>query len=437
MQTDKTFELELTGMAHGGSAIGRHDGRAIFVPYTIPGERITARITQDKGRFANAESIALLTASPNRVTPRCPHFGPGRCGGCQWQHIDYAAQLDFKRQVVVDQIARIGGFHDVTVHPTIPSPSPWAYRSHITLHVTDDGEIGFVSTDDQHIIPIEECHIIRPELLDLFYALNLEEPDDETGKGTVDTKKTGTENMVGIANLSQIRLQVGSDSAEQLVILSTTDDEIPEIEIALPISVSFLPNEGEPQALIGSGEIHYTVKQHTFRVTAGSFFQVNLPQAEVLVDQVLNRLELQGTERILDLYAGVGLFTAFLAERAAFVTSVEDNPSAVTDADANLSAFDNIDLLEGVVEDVLPELTGPFDAAVIDPPRNGLEVQALDALATLAPKKIVYVSCDPATCARDMKRLAAKGYRLLDVQPVDMFPQTASIELVSTLALSR
>ncbi len=410
---DQEFELELTTMAHGGSALGRHDGRTIFVPYAIPGERITARITQDKGRFAYAKGVTLLEASDARVEPRCPHFGPGRCGGCQWQHIDYPAQLEFKRQVVIDQMARIGGFHDLTVYEPIASPDPWAYRSHVTFHVTHDGQLGFIGTDDEHIIPIQECHIIRPELLDLFYALDLQ----------------------GVSGLTRVRLQVGSDgenSAERSIILSTDDDAPPEVESDLPASVNFLFEDGEPLNLIGSDHVHNTVRDRTFRVTTGSFFQGNLPLASVLVDQVLGRLDLQGSESVLDLYSGVGLFTAFLAEHAAMVTSVESYPSAVTDADKNLSDFENVELIEGTVEDVLPELKGPFDAVVLDPPRAGLEGEALDALAAFTPAKIVYVSCDLATFARDAKRLTAKGYRLLDVQPVDMFPQTWHVELVAS-----
>src|SRR5271154_2089746 len=136
-------ELHITGMAHGGSAVGRHAGQTIFVTYALPGETIRARITQQKDRYAHAETIDVLTPSPDRVTPRCPHFGPGRCGGCHWQHIDYPAQLEFKQQVVIDQLARLGGFHDVTVHPTIASPDPWQYRSHVSFHVTPNGELGF------------------------------------------------------------------------------------------------------------------------------------------------------------------------------------------------------------------------------------------------------------------------------------------------------
>jgi 23S rRNA (uracil1939-C5)-methyltransferase len=411
-QSDDLIELELTTMAHGGSAIGRHEGRAIFVPYAIPGERITARITQDKGRFAYAEGVTLLEGSEARVLPHCPHFGPKRCGGCHWQHIDYAAQLSFKQQIVIDQLMRIGSIAAPNVLATLPSPLPWQYRTHVTLHVTPDGQVGFFGTDDQHIVPIQECHIIRPELQDLLERLDL-----EVLKGS---------------NLSHMRLQVGTDGEERLIALSTLDDLPPSVEIDLPLSVSFLAEDDRPQALIGTGKVHYNIKGRTFQVTAGSFFQVNLALTEQLVDLVLARLALQGTENVLDLYSGVGLFTAFLAERAASVTAIEGFPTAVDDADSNLSDLSNVTLIEGLVEDVLPELDETFDAVVLDPPRGGMETTALDALAALTPAKIVYVSCDPATLARDAKRLLAKGYALQDVQPLDMFPQTYHIEAVAT-----
>ena len=415
MQSDSPeFELDLTAIAHGGSAIGRHKGKTVFVPYALPGEHITARVTQDKGRFAYAEGITLYEPSPDRVRPRCPHFGPGRCGGCHWQHVDYTAQLGFKEQILRDQLQRIGGIKDPLVHPMIASPDPWQYRSHVTFSVTPEGKLGFVSTDDQHVIPIQECHIIRPELLELFDELDLDIP-----------------------TLTRVRLQLGSDGSDQMVILSTSDDEPPEIEIDFPASINFLASDNTPANLIGSTYVSYTVKGRTFRVTAGGFFQVNLPQAETLIDLVLNRLALRGDESVLDLYSGVGLFTAFLAERAGLVTSVESYPPAVTDADMNLTEFENVELIEGGVEDVLDALEGPFDAAVCDPPRQGLEGTALDALIRHAPRVIVYVSCEPATLARDAKRLLSKGYRLRDVQPVDMFPQTYHIESVATFTLAK
>lgn len=408
---NEPFELELTAMAHGGSAIGRHEGRAIFVPYALPGERITARIVQDKGRFAYAEGLTLLEPAESRIYPRCPHFGPKRCGGCHWQHIDYAAQLGFKRQIVIDQLTRIGKIEAPLVHPTLASPQEWEYRSHITLHISPDGRLGFVGTDDQTILPIDECHIMRPELLDLFESFQI---DLETNP-----------------NLDRVRFQVGSDPEDRLIALSTRDNELPFIELEVPASVSFLSADEFPEALIGVGYVHYSVHQKDFRVTAGSFFQVNLPQAAALVELALTRLDLKGHERVLDLYSGVGLFTAFLAERAALVTAVESFEPAVEDADHNLTPYDNVDLVEGSVEEVLESLDERFDAAIVDPPRSGMEGAALDGLVACDPSRIVYVSCDPATLARDAKRLSGHGYTLIEVQPVDMFPQTYHIESVA------
>jgi 23S rRNA (uracil1939-C5)-methyltransferase len=405
---DDTFELSLDEMVHGGQALGRHAGRAIFVPYAIPGERIVARVTEDRGRYAFAEVVQVLEPSPHRVTPRCPHFGPGRCGGCHFQHVEYAAQPGYKRDVVVDQFRRIGGFTEPLVHPTIPSPDAWAYRNHATFHVDEARNLCYVGTDNATLIPIEECHIIRPELLDLFHELDFD----------------------GITGLDRVRLQVGSEG-DRMVVLSTGDDDPPELEVTMPVSVNFLLSDNEPVNLVGSSHVSYTVRGRTFRVTAGGFFQVNLPQAEALVDLVLDELALSGHETVLDLYAGVGLFTAFLAERAGLVTSVESYPPAVTDADMNLADLDNVDLIEGTVEDVLPELVERYDAAVLDPPRTGVERHALDALAALAPHTLIYVSCEPSTLARDAKRLVQKGYHLVDVTPVDMFPQTYHIECVA------
>lgn len=408
MTDDHTFELELDEMVHGGQALGRHDGRAIFTRYTIPGETIEARITDDRGRYAFAEGVTLLEASDYRVTPRCPHFGPGQCGGCHFQHIDYAMQPEFKRDVVIDQLTRIGGIDnaEAITRPTIASPNAWEYRNHATFHVDEDGRLCFIGTDGEALIPLDECHIIQPELLDLWDLMDFED----------------------IAGLERVRLQVGTDPNDCMIILSTRDDEAPELEVDLPVSVNFLLSDNEPANLIGASHITYRVRERNFRVTAGGFFQVNVPQAAALIDLVLGWLDLRGDETLLDLYAGVGLFTAFLAENASLVTSIESYPPAVTDADENLADLENVDLIEGSVEDVIELLTETYDAVVLDPPRTGVDVSVIDALDALSPAKIVYVSCDPATLARDAKRLIAKGYALIDVQPVDMFPQTFHIE---------
>ncbi len=403
--------LELTDMAHGGSALGRADDKVIFVRYAIPGERVLAEIVEDKGRFANAVPVEILEPSRFRVDPPCPYFGS--CGGCHWQHIDYPAQLDFKAAVMRDQLERIGRFDAPQVAHTIYSPDEWRYRIHATFTPLEDGRLGFWSDDNAHVVPVDDCLICRPEIADMLEALEFE-----------------PEMMAGI---EKVRLQAGGDG-EGMVILYARDDEIPPglVLDRAGVSVNFVLPDNEPVNLIGESHALYEIGGRAFRVTAGGFFQVNAPQAEALIEQVLDRLALEGRESVLDLYAGVGLFTTFIAEQASLVTAVESYPPAVTDADLNAGDLENVDLIEGAVDDVLPLLSEPYDAVVVDPPRAGLSHEVSDALIAGAPPKIVYVSCDPATFARDARKLCAAGYHMGDVQPVDMFPQTFHIESVTT-----
>lgn len=402
--------LELTGIAHGGSAVGRHEGRAVFVPYAIPGETIRARITQDKGRYAIAELVEVLTPSPARIKPRCPHFGPGGCGGCHWQHIDIAAQLRLKHQIVREQIARLGGQPDAQVHPILASLSPWEYRSHITVRIGEDGRAGFVRTDGRTILPVSECHIIPPALLDMLQQLEQ--------KGL----KPGT----------RWRIQMGSDGVAVVFPLGPGGDAVSEFE-----AETSSPGMDRDAEYAHFRSLTYQIKGRAFRCSPGSFFQVNIPQAERLVELVLDYAMPTPDDHILDLYAGGGLFSAFLAERCRQVSAIESFPLAVDDAEANLAHLDNVRLYSGTVERVLPRLTGPFQTVVVDPPRAGMEPSALKALVEHRPGRIVYVSCDPAALARDTRRLVEAGYHLLAAQPVDMFPQTYHIETVAAFHLSR
>lgn len=438
--TNDTFELELTDMAHGGSAIGRHGGRIVFVPYAIPGERARVRVTREKGRVAFAEGLTLLEASADRVQPRCPHFGPGKCGRCHWQHIAYPAQLLLKQDVLADQLDRLGGFGDADVRAVIASPQEWAYNHHMTFTLIKDDKVGahgrapqqsslenseeqlanlelgtrnspllaFPSTIEGRVHPIVECHILHPDLLALKNALDLE----------------------SLPDVDQVRLQIGADGAH-MIILTMTSEDAPELETDLPTSVNILLPDHEPVNLIGDSHSYYGIGGRTFRVTAGSTFRPNASQLDNLVGLVLDALNLRGDETVLDLYAGVGIFSAFIAPRARQVTLVESFPPAVTDADENLSDFDNVDIIEGSVEDVLDALEGRYDAAVVDPPASGLSTGALDRLVNLAVPRLVYVSSDPATLSRDGKRLAVKGYRLVYAQPIDLAPQTYFIDAVA------
>jgi 23S rRNA (uracil1939-C5)-methyltransferase len=406
--SDETFELELEAMAHGGSALGRHDKRTVFVPYTIPGERIRARLTQDKGRVAFGEGVTLLEASADRVFPVCPHFGPGKCWRCHWQHIDYPAQLLLKQDILADQLARIGGFEDADVREVIPSPEQWYYNYHMTMSVTEDGTPGFPTADDR-IIPIQECHILNPDLLALYHALDLDFKD-----------------------MRQLRLQIGTDG-EHMLVLTMKSEDAPELEIDLPTSVNILLPDGEPVNLIGEAVTRYSIGGRVFRATAGSSIRANASQMENLVSVVLDMLNLTGNEAVLDLYAGVGIYSAFVGQRARLVTLVESYPPAVTDADENLSDLDNVDVIEGTVEEVVPALDDEYQVAIIDPPNDGLSAEAIDLLGEGDLSRLVYVSSDPATLARDAKRLAAKGYRLGAVQPIDLAPQTYYIDAIALL----
>ena len=410
---EDSFELELTTMAHGGRAMGRHRGQVVFVPWAIPGERIEARLTGRSGRVAFAEGLRLLEASADRVWPQCPHFGPGRCGQCHWQHIDYEAQLLLKQDVLADQLARVGGFRDVEVLPTIPAPDTRGYSWQLALRVNRAGQIGLASNVAGQVEWPGACHVAHPDLLELLQALDLD-----------------------VSNLRELQLLRGQ-GGELMLLLTMRDERAPELHSDLPASVNMLLRGGEPVNLIGAAHLVREVAGRRFRVTAGSSFRAHdalLPRLAMLVQEWLAPAP---GARVLDLYAGVGFFSAFLAETAGLVTLVERFPPAVTDAESNLASLDNIDLIEGPVEQVLPALEGPADAAVLDPPREGLSAAAIDGLARTKAGRLVYVSGDAATLARDARRLRARGWQLRQAQPVDLEPLTWRINAAALLERSR
>jgi 23S rRNA (uracil1939-C5)-methyltransferase len=411
------FELELTTITNGGAALGRHEGRAIFVPYALPGETARVEITEDKGRYAFARLIEVMETSPDRVEPPCPYFGIDGCGGCQWQHADYEAQLRFKVEIVADQLARIGKIADALVHPTIPDPEGWAYRNHAQFHPASGGGLGFRAAAGNRTIAIDACPVLHPLLSDLYANLDL----DRSTEGS----------RQGIEGLKRLSLRAGTQTGDRMLVFEMNDDLPPSLESDLPVSCVLLLSDGVHANLIGSNHITEVVAGRSYRISAPSFFQVNTPQAGQLVRLVDDYLDLRGNETVLDAYCGVGLFTAHLAQRSALVVGIESSPAAIEDLLENTAAFDNVEIVEGPVEAALPDLDIPIDAAVVDPPRTGIDRFALDALVEHKPNRLVYVSCDPATLARDTKRLVAGGYHLVKVQPVDMFPQTYHTESVT------
>ncbi len=417
------IELSITSLTHAGEGIGRHEGLAVFVPFALPGETVHVEIVEQKKRFARARLLEVLLPAPERLVPRCPHhfqlaspegFDSSTlstaCGGCQLQHLDYAGQLAFKHHTVVEQLTRVGGLADPPVRPTLPSPVVFNYRNHAQFSLTSEGRLGFWSADSRRVVVIRECHQIEPPLAELFHHVAVEPAQ--------------------VPELERVNLRAGADD-ETLVVLEASLEGPPEVELDMPVDAALLRPDGASLALAGRDDVLMEVRGRPFRVSAGSFFQVNTAMAEPLVDLVLEALSLAGGEAVLDLYCGVGLFTAFIAPVAGRVVGVESFAPAVADAAINLDEFENVEIYAAPVEAVLPRLEGAFDAVVLDPPRAGCTPEGLDALLAAQAARIVYVSCDPATLARDAKRLVAGGYTLAWAQPLDMFPQTYHVETVA------
>jgi 23S rRNA (uracil1939-C5)-methyltransferase len=408
------IDLQLTAMAHGGPALGRHEGRVIFVPYAIPGETVRVEITEAHARWARAHLLDVLEPSPHRIEPPCPYFGPNKCGGCHFQHIAYEAQAEFKRQVVADQLARLGGLRDVNVQDIIGAAEPWGYRNHAQLSVTPDGELGFLTADTHRVIPVKECLILDPLLDDLWAALDMEWPQ-----------------------LHHLSLRCGSATGDLMAIYELDHYEDFDIEVDFPVSCVVLLADGEAVVLMGNPYLVEHVAGREFRVSAGSFFQVNTAGAEALVALVRDDLAPGGSETLVDVYCGVGLFGLTLVDRVGRVIGVEADPSAAADFRHNAMGLDHVTLIEDKAQAALSRLEEQVDLLVLDPPRSGAGKQAVSEITRLRPSRIAYASCDPATLARDARQLTGAGYELVEVKPVDLFPQTYHVESVALFVKNR
>ncbi|MCA9873500.1 MAG: class I SAM-dependent RNA methyltransferase [Anaerolineales bacterium] len=400
-----TLILQPTDFANGGACIARDAAdRPIFIPFTIPGETVEARLLDEKAHYAHAELMRIITASPDRVEPRCPHFGV--CGGCQFQHMDYAAQLAAKEQIVTDQLQRIGGFTAVPRAPIIPNPQPYGYRAETELTPTPVGGLGYWSPFERQVIPIVTCPILQPDLLALWQDVDLDLP-----------------------GLRKLTLRIGDDEA-LLAALEIEDVEPPELETDFPVSVAIVLPDQTAATLVGDNYTIQSVAGQDFRVSPGCYVYPSPALLAPIVETVLHYAALTGTESVIDAYSGVGILTAFLARQAAGVTAVEINPDAVADTAVNLADTDNVSLYEGWVEEVLPQLPTP-DLLVVHPPEKGLSKAAMRAVTGKRPLRLIYVSGDIATLARDGKQLAQAGYTLKAVQPLDTAPQTYHLDTIS------
>ena len=403
--TPERLTLRLDGLAYGGEAFGRDAaGRMVFVPLALPEERVLVEVVEAHARWCRARLVEVIEPSPQRVAPRCRHFGT--CGGCHYQHLEAAAQPAAKQAIVRAQLERLGGFRDPPVEETIAGTSPWNTRNHIQFSLAPDGRLGFQAGGSNEVIAIQECHLPAPALNDLWPALQL-----EAGAG-ID------------------RLALRCAGEETMIVFHAADEPDVELELDLRASAVWLSPQGM-HVLAGEPALVHSVRGRLFRVSPASFFQAHTELTPSLVDLVLRAAQPQAGQTAFDLYAGVGLFSAFLAERGLRLLAVEHSAAACEDFAFNLESFENVDLYQASVEQALGSLDAQADVVIVDPPRAGLGREVVEALLLRAPPRLVYVSCDPSTLARDGKQLSASGYQLETVTPIDLFPQTFHIETVS------
>src|SRR3989475_3910277 len=435
--------LELVGddLAFGGEGVGRADGYVVFVRGGLPGDRLRVRVTEARGRFGRGVIDTVLSASPDRVEAPCPYFGS--CGGCRLQHLAYPAQLAFKEKQVRDCLTRLGGLGAFELRPILPAPEPYGYRNKMEFTVAHDPPaIGLHAAERYDVVlDIERC-LLQSEsmkaLLDEFRrqvherALSVYDPETERGLLRFVMVREGRHTSETMVNV------VGA--APDVETLAPVADAL-RARVPSTASVVLNVNAKKASVAVGSEEHLLAGRDHirealgpvTFQVSANSFFQTNTLQAERLFALVESACELDGSETLLDLYSGTGAISLLLARRVRAVYGVELAAAAVADAIRNASAngIDNCTFLAGEVRHVLPALVRQGVRAsivVADPPRAGFHPKALAALAAMAPARLVYVSCNPSTLARDVGDLARHGYRPQWGQPGGMFPQTPPIQ---------
>jgi 23S rRNA (uracil1939-C5)-methyltransferase len=448
------IEIELADLAYGGDAVGRYQGRAVFVSGGLPGEVVRARLTRERSNYARATLVEVLRASADRVVPPYPEMAES--GGFQWQHLAYPAQVYWKTRIVRQLLMRVGHFANPPVLQTLGMPAgtdPWRYRTVAQFAVGPDGAIGFRRSGSHDVLDMPECPLVHPALDALFQDVRAW-MQDTWGEDTIQYAERFTLRVAAgasglhapaydaefgltqpAAGLIAIETRPGGavDAAGGPYALG--EALLEAVSGLVGVVILGLPG-GRGRVVVGQDFVYEQVLDRTFRISAGSFFQVNAVQTPVLVQQALSALRPRRGDWAVDGYSGVGLFSFFLADHVAHVHAIESQPSAVADARASAALNDigNVTATEGVLERVLGALRRQderVDIVLVDPPRAGCHPRALSEIKALAPRSLVYVSCDPSTLARDLHLFCNDGYRLMQVQPVDMFPFTSHIECVA------
>ncbi|TVY08662.1 23S rRNA (uracil(1939)-C(5))-methyltransferase RlmD [Paenibacillus cremeus] len=463
---NEEYIADVIGIGHDGEGVGRVNGFTLFIPGALPGEKVRVKALKLKKQYGYAKLLQVLEASPDRVDAPCPIYK--QCGGCQLQHLSYGAQLRWKRQLVVDSLERIGklqvasgdagdagdgsneGRQGIVVHSTLGMSDPWRYRNkaQVPIGLAMEGGLvgGFYAQGSHRIIDMEAC-LIQHENNDAVVTavkriareLGIRPYDEESSKGL----------------LRHVIARYGFNTGEIMVVLVTNGKEIARadelvglIREAIPGVRSICQNVNRERTnvifgdttkvLWGSDVIYDTIGDVRFAISARSFYQVNPVQTEVLYRKALDFAGLSGEETVIDAYCGIGTISLFLAQRAGQVYGVEIVPEAIEDARRNalLNGVNNVQFEVGGAEVVIPawkrQGIAP-DVIVVDPPRKGCDAALLETILEMRPARVVYVSCNASTLARDLRVLEDGGYRTVEVQPVDMFPHTVHVESVALL----
>lgn len=448
VEKGKTYALLIDRLGTSGEGVGRYEGFTVFVPLALPGETVHARITLVKKNYASAALTEIVKASPDRVKPRCPVYE--RCGGCQLQHLSYAGELKEKRSQVRDALERIGHLKGIDVLPTLGAKSPWHYRNKMQFPVAAAGKgkfaIGCFAASTHQVIDVRDC-AIQKEANNAIAGVVRQWMKDFKIPAYDEDLRTGI--------VRHIMGRVGVQSGEIMVCLVTAQNMVPHMKELvqrlrrdIPGLTSVVQNVNtrhtnvilgpKTRLVYGQQTIHDAIGSLSFHISAQSFFQVNSEQARRLYETALDFADLQGGETVADVYCGTGTITLFLAQKARQVYGIEIVAPAIRDAVRNArdNHVKNAEFILGDAVYKLPELIRNGvrpDVIVLDPPRAGCGEPVLRAIAQSKPKRVVYVSCNPATLARDLAYLDAHGYAVTKVQPVDMFSRTHHVEAVTQL----
>lgn len=400
---DQTYEVVIQSLVYGGSGMARlPDGRMAFVPFTLPGEKVRIGIKEEKKGIVQGEIIEILQPSEFRFQSRCKHFM--QCGGCHYQHMAYEQQLKVKQSILTEQLQRLGGIQKANISQVWPSPAPWNYRNSLQFHLSSRGKLGFERSRSNEILEIDECHLPLSAIDQAWPQLDFE----------------------FLPEIKRVELRQ-SDADELMLILHSSDAKPPEFETEMQLSAVHASPRGQI-VLAGNDHLFFSVLGKSFRVNAASFFQVNPAVVEKMVSLLLEKFSFTKQMTVLDAYCGVGLFSRSIAPLVKTCLGVEASPHACQDFAFNLDEFDNVSLFEGQAEFILPLLEEKPDLVILDPPRSGVERQALEAILKMSPQQLIYFSCDPATLARDARKMLSAGYQLKETILLDMFPQTYHIE---------